>query len=199
MSIYGTLLRGTIDWFNGNPEKRFGVAVLDGESGETVFLHMNQAKKISVEITSDKPTLTYSATGRIPKPGERIVCFAEMGTKGLKASKWSFEETYEKAVKHIEARPIYRIMRTSVSSGTPLSEGEPDELWRGTSARFTDRSLEQHYHPVYDRNPFHHDDIFSAHKFWEESHDKGETWEECECPIGYAMQFDARGRRTIPG
>lgn len=180
--------KGTVKFFDGHPKKRFGFIIEDGTKKE-IFFHLNDGQKIYAGDT--EPEFCPSRRlDRIPQKGDRIVFNTTMGSKGIKACPWGFEDEFNTSLNIISSRTIYRIVVRFRTIGT-TNETEPRILWTGTN--LNERGLQQHYHPMYDR-PGGNGEV-EWRKYWEKSPDGGKTWYLCDCPREYVCQFDNRGNR----
>ena len=184
---------GIVKFFDSRPEKRFGFVIEDKTNNE-IFFHLNDGQKIyagKVEPEFDP----NRRLDRTPQKGDRLVFNTAMGSKGIKACPWGFEDEFNTALVVISDCPqptVYRIISGFRIVGTG-DETEPVVDWVGTD--LNERGLERHYHPLYDR-PGGNGDI-EWQKTWEKSTNGGKTWTTCGCPKEYMDQFDGRGNRRI--
>jgi len=170
--------KGAVKFFDSRDNKRFGFIRL--ESGEEIFFHFNDGR--NMEAGKDRPEWCDPPRGKRlwdPKANDVLVFERTIGNQGPKASPWTHEQLYLRAMKVINSRPRYRVMEQITTAGS--EPGEPIKLWEGTD--LNDPNLTRAWHPQHDRPFFAHDDGFEIRK-WFEVLTQGD-WVKTEDPRRY--------------
>lgn len=199
---------GTVKFFDGRPEKRFGFIRTEG--GVEIFFHFNDGRPIvagkKAPEFSEEPVIkrggkTYQL--REPKRDDQLVFTRTQGYRGDKASPWGFKANYDEALKEIADRPIpptYRVLKSSGKlgeSGTPENPKDAQVLWEGNDL---DAVMRRFPLPKGNQSPgsdplipyFSHEDGFEVRHWWELKKPDG-TWEHCPDPRplpGVLRQFE---------
>ena len=89
--------KGTVRFFNNNPDKRFGFIEPD-VGDDDIFFHHNGARHPQRPIHGFiEPGLISTGGVRFPQQGDRVVYESELSPKGRRAKFWAFEQDYERA------------------------------------------------------------------------------------------------------
>ncbi|MCJ7793288.1 MAG: cold shock domain-containing protein [Candidatus Marinimicrobia bacterium] len=166
---------GVVKFFDGRDNKRYGFLRLD--SGEEIFFHFNDG--MSIKAGKCAPEWCDPPKGKRlwdPQANDLLVFERSEGNRGPKASPWTHWRLYDRVLKEIANRPIYRVIEQTSTTGS--EPGESRQLWYGTDLE--DPNLTKVWHPVHDRSFFAHDDGFEIRK-WFEVNVQGE-WLRTEDP-----------------
>ncbi len=167
---------GVVKVFFGTGDRRYGFLTVD-ESGEDIFFHFNDGR--NMKAGRDRPEWCDPPRGKglwDPKPGNEVVFRRARGTKGSKASPWTYKSLYKRALREIASRPRYRVVTENRAVGVE-EWSDSSVAWEGTDLE--DPKLTRLWDPQHDRENFSCGD-FHSRKWFEISID-GE-WSYCRDP-----------------
>jgi cold shock CspA family protein len=146
------LEKGTVKFFNGADNKRFGF-IISESGGDDLFFHYNGFRKFE----ADGREVVFSQTGynhpaAFPKKDEKVWFVRGKGSKGPIAEPWGYNHDYERVKKEISNCPNYGETFVYVS----LCEGNMPEMALEKYGRLTgiadEEEREKYVDMMYERN-----------------------------------------------